>query len=118
MRKSLAVAAVFALGLTLTLAFSLPALADAGSWTGWITDAACGANGAKAEHKECALKCHREGQDLVFYNSGDKKIYKLSDQKAAVEHVGHEVTVTGTLEGDKITVASIAMHDAHAGHSH
>lgn len=82
------------------------------SWTGWITDASCGAKGAKAEHKSCALKCVERGDTLAFYNSADQKLYKLDDQATAKEHLGHEVKVEGTLDGDTIKVTSIAESKA------
>jgi len=80
----------------------------AGEWTGWITDEHCGAKGAAEGHKSCALKCAKDGAALVFYNPSDEKLYKLSDQDAAKEHIGHKVKVVGTLEGETITVESIA----------
>ena len=82
-------------------------LADTGSWNGWITDDHCGAKGAKAEHAECAQKCLSKGGKLVFYNSGDKKIYQLDKQDVAKEHIGHEVTVKGEVKDDAIAVSSI-----------
>jgi hypothetical protein len=78
------------------------------SWTGWITDASCGAKGAKAEHKSCALRCAERGDTLAFYNTADEKLYKLDDQKTAKEHLGHEVKVEGTLDGDTIKVTAIS----------
>ena len=82
-----------------------PALAD--SWTGWVTDANCGAKGAKAEHKACAEKCHKGGTPLVFYNDADQNLYELDNQDLAGQHLGHAVTVTGTLDGKKIAVEKI-----------
>lgn len=105
MRKTIAIVFAFALVVALT-----PLTAQAGdSWTGWITDEGCGAKGANAEHKACARKCHKDGKALVFYNNADEELYKLSDQELAADHLGHEVTVHGELEGDTITVASIEM---------
>ena len=101
MKKVLLTLAAIAL---LTAAF---AAADAGSWTGWVTDDHCAAKGAKAEHAACAKKCLENGGKLVFYNSADEKIYNLDNQKLAEEHLGHEVTVKGTVEGDTIKVESI-----------
>ena len=90
------------------LAFVLAAApAAAESWTGWITDEHCGAAGAKAEHKDCAEKCHKSGIPLAFYNDADQKVYKIDDQKTAEQHLGHPVKVTGTLEGETIKVAKI-----------
>jgi hypothetical protein len=82
--------------------------ADSGSWNGWITDDACGAKGAKAEHADCTKKCMAKGASLVFYNNADKKLYKLDKQDVAKEHIGHEVKVEGDLKGDTIAVASIS----------
>jgi hypothetical protein len=83
-------------------------LADQGSWNGWITDSSCGAKGAKAEHAKCAEKCLARGDKLVFYNSADKKLYQLDNQDLAKQHIGHEVTLKGEVNGDAIKVASIA----------
>jgi len=107
MRKTLAICFVAALVVAI-----LPLAAGAGEggeWTGWITDANCGAKGANAEHKACALRCHERGEAFVFYNNADEKLYQLSDQEMAAEHLGHEVTVHGELEDDTITVASMEM---------
>ncbi|HWM91173.1 MAG TPA: DUF5818 domain-containing protein [Thermoanaerobaculia bacterium] len=101
MKRSLIAIAAIAL---LTPAF---AAAGAGSWTGWVTDDHCAAKGAKAEHAGCAKKCLENGGKLVFYNTADEKIYQLSNQKLAEEHLGHEVVVKGAVEGDTITVESI-----------
>src|SRR5215207_5978079 len=80
-----------------------------GTWTGWVTDESCAAKGAKAEHKDCALKCIENGGKLVFYNTADEKIYALDNQAAAKEHLGHEVKVTGEAEGTDIKVEKIEM---------
>jgi len=79
----------------------------AGSWNGWVTDDHCAAKGANAAHADCAKKCLGNGGKLVFYNSADEKIYNLDNQKLAEEHIGHEVVVKGTAEGDTIKVESI-----------
>ena len=89
----------------------MAALASAGtkgSWTGWITDTHCGAKGATAEHKECALKCVAKGEKLAFYNSADKKLYSIDNQDLAKDNLGQEVTVTGEADGTDIKVESIA----------
>ena len=79
-----------------------------GSWTGWITDDHCGAKGANANHVACAEKCMNKGAKLVLYNTADKKLYSLDNQDLAKANLGHEVTVTGELDGTSIKVASIA----------
>lgn len=107
---------VFAITLALPLAH---AGAMKGSWTGWITDESCGAKGAKAEHKDCAMKCLENGGKLVFYNTADEKLYALDNQGLAKEHLGHEVKVTGEVDGTAIKVASIEKAEMnHADHKH
>ena len=95
------------LGLSLVLAFSISLMADHHQHTGWITDAKCGANGAKAEHAKCAVKCAEGGQKLVLYSPSDKKTFALDNQALAKEHIGHEVVVEGTATGDSIAVKKI-----------
>jgi Protein of unknown function (DUF5818) len=90
------------------LALPPAASADTASKSGWITDEACGAKGASAEHKACAERCVERGGQLVLYVNSEKKLYKLDNQKLAREHLGHPVTVTGKLNGDSIAVDSIA----------
>jgi len=64
--------------------------------------------GAKAEHtKDCVEKCAYQGGKVVFFNNADQKLYGIDKQDDAVQHVGHEVKVTGTVEGDQIKVDSI-----------
>ncbi len=96
----------------LSLVALMPSLAGAGTkgtWNGWITDDHCGAKGAKGEHKGCAEKCLGNGAKLVFYNPADEKLYTLDNQEMAIEHLGHEVKVTGEVDGTAIKVESIAM---------
>lgn len=97
---------LFAL-LALTVAALAGAAGAKGSWTGWVTDEHCGAKGASADHQACAEKCMTNGSKLVFYNTADKKIYSLDKQDVAKANLGHEVKVTGELDGKNIKVASI-----------
>jgi len=105
--RKLAVAVIAAM-------LALPLAASADTWTGWITDSHCGAAGARAGHKDCALKCMKGGSKLVFYNNADKKLYQLDNQDMAKEHLGHEVTVTGSVDGDAIKIEKIDMAKAPA----
>ena|SRR5687768_4888591 len=104
MKKALIAIAAIAL---LVPAFAAAHDHPAASWTGWVTDDSCAAKGANAEHASCAKKCLDGGSKLVFYNSADEKIYTLDNQKLAEEHIGHEVVVKGTAEGNSIKVESI-----------
>lgn len=103
-RTTLIALAVVALA---ALALAPVAAADDGQWGGWITDANCGAKGANAEHKDCAIKCHKKGQALVLYDTDSEEMYQLSDQEMAMDNLGYPVVVKGELDGDTIQVASI-----------
>ena len=91
-------------------AFTLSAFAEQVS--GYIADATCAASmGAKVAgeaHSKCAEKCIKGGSAAVLVTP-EGKVYKLDDQKAAVEHAGQDVTVNGTVTNDSIKVASITM---------
>lgn len=86
-----------------TLSLAAPANAaakkqtmKAATYTGWISDSNCGAKGASASHKACALKCIKQGAKWVFVDSKTKTVDKISNQKAVTEaDLGHEVEVTG-----------------------
>lgn len=92
----------------LTLMAMLASAGTKGTWTGWVTDEHCGAKGASADHKACAEKCLTQGGKLVFYNTGDKKIYSLDKQDVAKENLGREVQITGEVDGKAIKVESIS----------
>ncbi len=107
MRKLTSLSLAFALALVL----AAPSFA-AESWTGWITDSHCGAKGANAKHsKACVEKCAKDGK-VVFYNNADQNLYEIDKTDLALTHVGHEVTVTGTLKDKSIKVDSIAAAPA------
>ncbi len=85
-------------------------LASEGAWTGYITDTACGAKGAKEGHADCAAKCVKEhGAKYALVTDSDKKVFTLDPQDKAAGHAGHHVTVKGSAEGDSIKVSSIEM---------
>jgi hypothetical protein len=107
MKRTFAAMACLAVVCLVATPIAAVAGATAGSWTGWVTDAACGATGANAAHKACAEKCMEKGSKLVFFNSSDKKIYKLDKQDVAKQNIGHEVTVKGKVDGNTIAVDSI-----------
>jgi maltose-binding protein MalE len=110
MKKALVFVGILALGL----AMALPALAStaptAGTWTGWISDSHCAEKGANAKHTQaCVEKCTKDGGKVVFFNNADKKLYNLDEAgaKLALDHVGHEVTVSGAVADGTITVEKI-----------
>src|SRR2546422_4911147 len=77
--------------------------------TGYITDSHCKGEGAKEGHKDCALKCAKEkGAKLGVWDAASSKFYALDDQKKAEQFAGTTATVTGTVDGETIKVATIA----------
>ena len=98
--------------MLLVLAFSLSAMADKGSWTGWVSDAHCGAKGNNAQHAACAAKCMGEGQKAVFVVDSD--VYAIANQDAIKGHAGHNVKVTGDLDtaAKTVTVDKVEMVSA------
>lgn len=96
----------------LTVGSMLAVCAMADSMNGFISDSMCGAKhtGADAKDAKCAQACVKEhGADPVFVSDG--KVYKIAaDSKDKVmPHVGHKVTIDGTVEGDTVTVNDIKM---------
>src|SRR4051794_11654137 len=84
---------------------------DNSQWTGWLTDEKCAANGAKATHKGCAMKCVESGQAMVFV-AENKKVYKLQGTEKADKIkslLGDRVVLNGSLKGDTITVTSVKL---------
>jgi hypothetical protein len=121
MKKALSNFGLFAM-LLATLSMATPALAQmksmakATTMTGWISDSNCGAKGASADHKACAMKCVKQGAKWVFVDSKTKKVEKISNQKAISDaNLGQEVSVTGymtktgMLHVDSIKNASMSM---------
>ena len=84
---------------------------------GMISDSMCGVSHAKMmqAHKEakmtdrdCTLACVKGGGKFVFVSNG--KVYNISNQKQAdlAKYAGENVSLTGDMQGDSVTVAKIA----------
>jgi hypothetical protein len=105
----------FAAGMGLVFfAGTLAMAAGDGSWTGYITDAKCGAKAAHEGARECTVKCAKAGQKYVFVNDADKKVYAIDDQDKVAEHAGHHVTVKGSVDGDTLKLSAVDMAPAKA----
>ena len=85
--------------------------AMAADWTGYIEDASCAGKmenkGADDSHAACATRCIKGGAPAVFVSDG--KVFDILNQDKVVEHAGHKVTISGTLDGDTIKVDSVKM---------
>ena len=100
----------FAAGLALSLCAAVVLLGADGSWTGYISDSACGVKGANDKHAECAAKCVKEkGAKYVFVNDADHKVYNIDAQDKVAAHAGHHVTVKGSVDGDNLKLTGLDM---------
>jgi hypothetical protein len=102
---------------TVILTALCAALTYGASWTGEISDSACGMSHAKmmTEHKDlktdrdCTLACVKAGSKYVLVSDG--KVYQIENQTlpALQQRAGQMVEVTGDLKGNSITVAKISQ---------
>ncbi len=78
--------------------------------SGFIGDSMCGAKhaGATAADTKCATGCIKKGDKAVLVTK-DAKVYQIdADSQAKVaDFVGKTVTISGKVNGDTITVASV-----------
>jgi len=90
----------------------------AGELTGYISDEKCAVSGAKAptakewidpaQFEGCAKRCVKAGSPAVFVTE-DNKILKIdgASLEKVTPHVGHKVTVTGSVDAGVLKVGSI-----------
>ena len=100
MKKMLAISALLALMVTAALAGG-----SKGTWTGYVSDAKCGAK----VNADCAKKCAEAGQPLVFVNDADKSVLPVANQEALKEHAGHHVKIEGSMDNRTLTVDNVSM---------
>ena len=93
---------------TLLLTFALALSSFGAEWTGYISDAACGASNANDSQasKDCAKRCVKSGSAPVFVVDG--KVITIADPKKVMDFVGEKVKVSGKLEKNTLTVEKIA----------
>jgi hypothetical protein len=101
------------LSVVFTLALFLLAMtAMADEWTGHISDSKCGAahNDGSEKSIGCVKSCVKGGAAAVFVTA-DKKVLKIDEasQAKVMDHLGHKVTVTGSIDGDTLKIDSVKM---------
>ena len=98
------------------LVSALQARAAEQTWSGKISDSACGAKHEEAAEntgvmpdRECTQACVRGGSKYVLVV--DKQVFQIANQdfKDLAAHAGHAVKMTGELKGNAITVTKIEM---------
>ena len=96
MRKLL----ILAVALLACGAFVASAAAEDMTYTGWVADEACAKDFAKAgneEHKGCATACLNGGDGVALASPDGFHLLDITNE-AALDHLGMEVTVMGTLD--------------------
>src|SRR5271170_2118758 len=88
--------------LTLGIAGS----AMAAEFKGFVEDTACSKMPAMKDDAACAQKCIKGGSPAVLITE-DGKIYKIANQDKIVASAGLNVTVTGQLKGDALTIDTV-----------
>ena len=103
---------ILALVLFASVAF---AAAEDMTFKGWVADEACAKDFAKAgnaEHKGCATGCLSRGGGVALVSEAGFHLLDITNEKA-IENLGMEVTVMGTLDEatNTIKVTSIAASE-------
>jgi hypothetical protein len=88
------------------LSMGLAASVMAADFTGFVQDAKCSKIPAMKGNSACSVKCITGGEPAVLVMP-DGTIYKIANQDKITASAGKNVTVTGDLKGDTITVASV-----------
>ena len=92
--------------LALALVAGFSTVAMAAEFKGYIIDETCSTKAAMKGNVECAATCIKGGSAAVLVTE-DGKVLKIADQAKVVPMAGKQVTITGEMKGDSITVASI-----------
>ncbi len=80
----------------------------AADFKGFVQDESCSTKPAMKGNADCSKRCIDRGQKAVLVTE-DGKIYKIAEQDKIKEHAGHNVTITGKLDGETISIESVKM---------
>ena len=99
----------------LLIAPAVPSAAEQ-TWSGKISDSACGAKHEEAAEgqgvmadRDCTQACIRGGSKYVLVVDGKVLQIANQDNKDLATHAGHAVKMTGELKGNAITVSKVEM---------
>ena len=84
-------------------------LAFADEWTGYISDAHCGATHDKVSdaNSKCIAGCMKKGGEPVFVYNGKVLKFDADSATKAIAFAGQEVKIDGSLDGDTVKITSI-----------
>jgi len=98
MRRILSVSALIAL-------LAIGVLAKNQRWTGYVSDAKCGAKLDAA----CTKKCLEAGEKMVFVTDGDKTVVPVANPEKLKDHVGQHLLVEGRIDNNMLTVSNVKI---------
>ena len=78
------------------------------TWTGWISDAKCGAK----MNGYCAQACIKSGERPVFVTA-EKHVVPIANPELTKGHEGERVIVKGNMENGSLTISAIESTDKH-----
>lgn len=78
------------------------------TWTGWISDARCGARMTGY----CAQSCIKAGEKPLFVTA-EKQVVPITNPEITKGHEGERVTVRGKLENGSLSISSMESADKH-----
>ena len=88
------------------MAFGICSMAMAADFKGFVQDTDCSTKPAMKGNADCAGGGFKAGSPAVLVTP-DGKIYKIANQDKVAAHVGENLTLSGTVKDDTITVASV-----------
>jgi Protein of unknown function (DUF5818) len=88
----------------MTMGFAASVMAA--EFKGFVEDEKCSTMAAMKGDAACAQKCIKGGSPAVLVTP-DGKVYKIANQDKIVASAGQNVTVTGKLKDDTITIDTV-----------
>jgi hypothetical protein len=88
------------------MTMGLAATVMAADFKGFVQDQKCAGMPEMKGNSQCAQMCVKGGSPAVLVTA-DGKIYKIANQDKIVAQAGKNVTISGKLTGDTITVDSL-----------
>jgi hypothetical protein len=88
------------------MTMGLAASGLAAEYKGFVEDQKCSTMPEMKGNAECAQKCIKGGSPAVLVTEAGK-VYKISNQDKILASAGQNVTVTGKLKGDTLTIDEV-----------
>lgn len=99
MRRAVTICSVLLLTLITVAMSAADSSTPKAKWIkGWVSDSKCGVKGAGPGHEACGKKCLAAGEHMVFVSEHDKKVYKVDNEDALKDQIGHRLAVKGTVD--------------------